>query len=577
MSTSGYRVIRTINNDLNCKDKNCYNRLFSNKWKCWLLNNADNVFTPLTNDIFIDLVDGETGTGEINSEKLELCCNKLFGAIPVNCCDKRTRKFLRNQVVPKCSLITVEYPYYESDYLSTFYLYHVRKFQPIGKACCRLILYDIKGEYVGYISLRPIAAERKISRTYLSPEVFAPSNYKELPANLQTRSFFVIWGKYKIHVGGDEGAVQAMPYMQQEGDVAVCAHVALWSVLRFFSSRFHNSRDYTMGEIVSLVPSPQVRKIPSRGLTVEQISTVLTEAGFSTIIIRRNARYQNDFFSEAITYLDSGIPVIAFSRELSHAVVLCGRIETNKDIFYDSDTTDKESLETRLSLLAENPESESEPKADRILLFDSSLVDCVLVNDDNKSPYFAISRLPNADGNQSDLTSFSQIDFCIVPLYKRMQLSYSDAKNIVSLLCNDTKYLWDDGSGDEGLKDYLIVKMNIASSNTIKEYIKDNVVKGNIPVELNNLLNIPYSRFLWIAEISTISAYHNRCCTGIILLDSTCSVTDTNVCLALADQQKCEFVLSEPVPASYEIEYNKDTSTRFCLPLFDKNFKKIVR
>lgn len=544
------------------------------------MNNADNKFTPLTNDIFIDLADGESGADKTKSDKLEICCNELFNAIPVSCCDRRTREFLQNQIVPKCSLITVEYPYYESDYLSTFYLYHVQKFQPIGKACCRLILYDVNGEYVGYISLRPIAAERKISRTYLSPEVFAPSNYNDLPVDIQTRNFFVIWGKYKIHVGGDEGAVQAMPYMQQEGDVAVCAHVALWSVLRFFSSRFHNSRDYTMGEIVSLVPSPQVRKIPSRGLTVEQISTVLTEAGFSTIIIRRDSPYRNDFFSEVITYLDSGIPVIAFSRELSHAVVLCGRIETNKSIFMDSDTLDdKESLKTRLDLLVENLESESDASKspNRKLLFDSTFVDWVLVNDDNRSPYFAISRFPDADSRQSGLTSFSQIDFCIVPLYKRMHLSYSDAKNIVSLLCGDTKYLWNDNPEDESLKEYLIIKINIASSNTIKEYIKNNIDQGNIPVELNSLLNIPYSRFLWIAEISTISAYHERCCTGIILLDSTCSVTDTNVCLALADQQKCEFVLSEPVPASFKIEYSKETLTKFHLPLFDKNFEKIVR
>ena len=542
------------------------------------MNNADNKFTPLTNDIFIDLADGESGVDNTNLDKLEICCNELFNVIPVNCCDQRTREFLQSQIVPKCSLITVEYPYYESDYLSTFYLYHVQKFQPTSKACCRLILYDVNGEYVGYISLRPIAAERKISRTYLSPEVFAPSNYNDLPVDIQTRNFFVIWGKYKIHVGGDEGVVQAMPYMQQEGDVAVCAHVALWSVLRFFSSRFHNSRDYTMGEIVSLVSSPQVRKIPSRGLTVEQISTVLTEAGFSTIIIRKDSQYRNDFFSEVITYLDSGIPVIAFSRELSHAVVLCGRVETNKNIFMDSDTLDeKESLKTRLDLLAENLESESDANANRKLLFDSTFVDWVLVNDDNRSPYFAISRIPNTDSRQSGLTSFSQIDFCIVPLYKRMHLSYSDAKNIVSLLCSDTKYLWNDNPEDENLKEYLIVKISIASSNTIKEYIKNNVDEGNIPVELNNLLNIPYSRFLWMAEISTISAYRNQCCTGIILLDSTCSVTDTNVCLALADQQKCEFVLSEPVPASFEINYEKETSTKFYLPLFDRNFTKIVR
>lgn len=543
-----------------------------------ILNKNKDNFTPLTTDVFLDWDNNENLQDKSYEEKVAIFCSELSKAIPSRCCDQRTYDFLKSQIVPKCSLITVEYPYYESDYLSTFYLYHVRKFQPIGKACCRLILYDMAGDYVGYISLRPIAADRKISRTYLSPRVFAPSNYKDLQKqDVQNRDFYVIWGKYKIHVGGDEGYVKAMPYMQQEGDVAVCAHVALWSVLRFFSSRFHNSRDYSMGEIVSLVPSPQVRKIPSRGLTVEQISTVLTEAGFSTIIIRRNARYQNDFFSEVITYLDSGIPVIAFSRELSHAVVLCGRIETNKKVFDDSISLDKESLGMRLSLLAENPESALDIKTDRKLLFDSSFVDCVLVNDDNKSPYFAIPTFPNGDGSQNDLTSFSQIDFCIVPLYKRMQLSYFDAKNIVSLLCSDSKYLWNQKTAKQESSSYLIVKMNIASSNTVKEYIKENLEQKNIPEELNNLLNIPYSRFLWIAEISTIEKYKEGVCTGIILLDSTCSVTDSNVCLALADQQKCEFVLTEPTTASFEIDYNEETAVDFKLPLFDKNYEKVER
>ena len=82
---------------------------------------------------------------------------------------------------------------------------------------------------------------------------------------------------------------------------------------------------------------------------------------------------------------------------------------------------------------------------------------------------------------------------------------------------------------------------------------------------------------MWIAEISTIEKYKEGVCTGIILLDSTCSVTDSNVCLALADQQKCEFVLTEPTTASFEIDYNEETAVDFKLPLFDKNYEKVER
>lgn len=532
-------------------------------------------FTFLTNDVFIDTS---------NQDKFQESCYSLFNAIPLICCDEKTREFIINKILPKCSFITVEYPYYESDYLSTYYMYHVRKFQPVSKFCCRLILYDIEGNCVGYISLRPIADDRKIGRTYLNPKVFAPSNYEDLSKELCNRRFFVIWGKYKIHVGGSEGYIDAVPYMQQEGDVAVCAHVSLWSVLRFFSSRFHNSKEYTMGEIVSLVPSPQMRKIPSQGLTVEQISTVLTEAGFSTIIIRSNNKYQDLFYSEVITYIDSGIPVIAFSKELAHAVVLCGRIETNKSIFYDSPAhssdPEKETLMTRLNLLAESPESLLGVKTNTKLLFDSSFVDCVLVNDDNKAPYYAIPRLTTGEFNRKDLSNFSQVDFCIVPLYKRMQLSYFDAKNIVSLLCSDSKYIWDENPLGSEFDDFLVIKMNIASSNTVKEFIKINLEQKKIPEELNILLNIPYSRFLWIAQVSTLKNYKKGTCNGLILLDTTCSVSDTNVCLALADQRKCEFVRADQSSSAFEINYDRgpdDPNFNFSLPLFYSNFKEIRR
>lgn len=545
--------------------------MLSSKWKCLILKEAKkSEFVPLTNDVFIDLT---------HEKELERCCESLFDAIPSQCCDQRAKEFLKQQIVPKCSLITVEYPYYESDYLSTFYLYHVRKFQPVGKACCRLILYDLQGKYAGYISLRPITADRKIGRAYLSPQVFAPSNYGDIQRKIKNRDFYVICGNFKIHVGGEEGYVKAMPYMQQEGDVAVCAHVALWSVLRFFSSRFHNSRDYTMGEIVSLVPSPQVRKIPSRGLTVDQISTVLTETGFSTIIIRRDARHHDDFFSEVITYIDSGIPVIAFSRELSHAVVLCGRVNNNKDIFDEANTDsgNKESRETRLSLLAEKNQAMLGNGASKKLLFDASLIDCILVNDDNKFPYFAIPAFPQGESSQGGLTSFSQVDFCIVPLYKRMQLSYFDAKNIVTLLCNNPQYLWNSNPVREADGEYLMVRMNIASSNTVKEFVKDSLEKKCIPEELNNLLNIPYSRFLWVAQVSTFEYYKEGYCNGFILLDSTCSVTDPNVCLALADQRQCEFIVAEPVAASFKIDYGEASIGKFRLPLFDRNFERVRR
>lgn len=106
-----------------------------------------------------------------------------------------------------------------------------------------------------------------------------------------------------------------------------------------------------------------------------------------------------------------------------------------------------EDFSKRLDLLAE--------KDNPLIILESRCVDWIIVNDDNRAPYFGISAQPQVKLGQEEsvgITNFSQIDFCIVPLYRRMQLSYADAESVFKVLAsknrtssggpNEEGYMW---------------------------------------------------------------------------------------------------------------------------------------
>ena len=70
----------------------------------------------------------------------------------------------------KCDTVLVEYPYYDSDYLSNYYSHYAQKFRKYDKACYR-VHFEFKNEYIGYTVLRPTSDETKFGKTYLNPQL----------------------------------------------------------------------------------------------------------------------------------------------------------------------------------------------------------------------------------------------------------------------------------------------------------------------------------------------------------------------------------------------------------------------
>lgn len=183
----------------------------------------------------------------------------LKTVVPAELMDSEVIKVLKQYLGEKCDEIQIEYPYYDSDYLSTYYIHYSQKLRSYGKLCCRLhILKD--QEYYGYIVLRPTTKGTKIGKTFIKPEL------------LVTEQAYLMLHKFKAHVVGNEMEIKSFPWKSQETDISVCAHTAAWTVIRYFGNKFRDYADATIGELVEHTKNDWGRKTPSLGLTPVQVS-----------------------------------------------------------------------------------------------------------------------------------------------------------------------------------------------------------------------------------------------------------------------------------------------------------------
>lgn len=424
------------------------------------------------------------------------------GYVPSSHIDSEVVKTLQADLMLKCRSIIIEYPYYESDYLSNYYIFYSKKLRKFPKECCRLLLFSdsSSSDLIGYVSLRPTYEGRKIGRTYL------------LPKYLIGRNAHLILPTQKIHFQGLEYTLKAFPHMRQESDVSVCAHVALWSVTKSFASRFRQYRDIRLGELVEMVQTDSERRIPSSGLTPSQIASVFNQMGFSAVICRSdNARKKPCCIDQVLPYILSGIPVVGISSQWRHAVAIIGIGERIAPVFKTH------TIPTRLT-------QQLSPSGPKVLL-STKLIDEVCVNDDNFFPYKQINRvLDNREISyrQSNSCIFSDFDYAVIPLYPRIQLLYEDVEDLIMHLAKTNTWNWLSS-------DTIVVRIFLASANTYREYVNEiDEYKFSLdPMLKSALLTLDMSKFLWCVEISTIDDYIGKNSNGnaivraIVLIDTT--------------------------------------------------------
>lgn len=441
---------------------------------------------------------------------------------------------IKENVGTNCKMISVEFPYYEQDYLSSFYGIYAKKFQTFPKEGYRLLFYrdEEMCELMGYVTLRPTYEGREIGKIFLNPKYFL-----EGPAKM-------ILGKCKCHTAGCESVFDFFPHMRQEGDVVVCGHVALWSVLRSYASRFHKYPELTVEDIAEMNEPHPERTISVRGMDITQIARILQDVGFSPAILHKQSNDDGLIREALISYILSGIPVIGILTKYEHATTVIG---LGNKVQIDNDT--------RLPLTNFNSEN-GEQTAN--IVFDSRLYREVIVNDDNVFPY----RVSGLSKNKSQVKyTIADIDRIIVPLPPKIRLTYENVRSMFLGLYVKKAAHWGD---------IKICRAFLASANTYREYVNEFCPEEKS--ELKTLLiTLEMPRFIWVIETYTVLHYHEQIpqVDGLVIIDSTSAAVNPTPYLFIAyPDGNTEYRDGEKI-------IRQHLSSGFPIPFFDKNLRGV--
>lgn len=450
-------------------------------------------------EVLIHQLDDYDDTEEINGvayyKKRTLAYN-----IPEAFLDDDVVSKMKKYIGVRCNRIIIEFPYYDRDYLSTYYIHYSKKMVSVTKSCCRLHFW--KGDrYYGYMVLRPTTTETKISRTLLEPELLVDQHPYLMLAN------------FKAHLLGSKANIRCFPWMRQETDIAVCAHVAVWSLLKYYGNSFKDYMDTTVGAIVEKTTNSWGRKTPSLGLSPVQISDIMKEYGFSPLILGRNSMDKEQFLDTLMSYVESGIPSIGFIdiNEDHHAVTFIGHGVPQYEILDDDKILrkliDQENIENNIQIL---------PSA--------RLINTLYVSDDRAFPYRVVQReIPDSS---SDLDyCLPQVRYVIIPLYQRMQLGYREIYAKFIELYKKQEFQW------VGLH---ISRIYITSSNALKEQM----MNCDVNAELKRMiLHLSMSKFVWCVDLATPEEYKSNKISGRLIADTTAATYELDPWILVHDSK----------------------------------------
>jgi hypothetical protein len=178
--------------------------------------------------------------------------------------------------------------------------------------------------YLGYTVLRPLPGAR-VGRTMLPPQ-------RELSPYVMCQAVD------RVNVFGETMTVRGTPFMSQDAQLGVCAHMTLWVASYYHYLAYGHTR-YLPSDIAEAVPADigMGRQSPSNGLNVWQIGAGSTALGRPALVYRCDnlpkrepspSARRESIPSIACRYLNSGMPVIVAAGS-RHAFVLVGYKRTD--------------------------------------------------------------------------------------------------------------------------------------------------------------------------------------------------------------------------------------------------------
>lgn len=402
---------------------------------------------------------------------------------------------LRDYLKGSAKTIVLEKEYCDTDYRDTFYNFFARKFAKYPSTAMRANFFDCKisprmiydldrynSNYIGFCVIRPNRVA-PIGRTILNPQ------------KLSCVPGYVCMAEYPVHILGAELIARGFPYLSQDTDVTICAHAACWMVFRYFSQRYSRYAETWPYELTQLTQDLSFgRLVPSRGLTIEQVTEMFSRFGFYPETYFRDVAAHKPIFEKLLYhYIESGLPVVAGLYKHGHAITIIG---------HASD----------FSIPIQAPEESDQ------------YITALIANDDNCMPYQAIrtrSSDPRPSGHWSKY-SIEEIDSFVVPLYEKIHLSAKHARKLIETVLASEKF---GVSACSKLinRDQLITRTFLTSSKSYKKFRRKEI----LPFGISKVyVELPMPKFIWICEISTPELYANGQVIGELLFDATANHHD---------------------------------------------------
>ncbi len=454
---------------------------------------------------------------------------------------------LQNNISSEVSAILVEHDYIDKDYRSTFYNFYAKMGRPYRQDCVRLHFFDkdvsftespldLKGpdlwleqHYFGYIVLRPTIAAT-LGRSLLSPRIRIGARGN------------AIQSRHKVHLLGYTLSVWGFPSMAQHADIAVCAHVSCWAILRHYSEQYVQHRELLVHDITRLAtPLDPGGLTPSLGLNLYEAERIFQAAGCYPLMIVRewdedSEEWVDDdnFFAQMLSYLDSGFPLFVSLRSEAmnnegHAIVLAGYSWRH-----------------------------GSPGSREGCSHVWSLVDGLLAVDDNMLPYSSVS-IGNHTNSTVDIENYSARDFdaFIVPLPDKI---FYPAQAVESFSLRTMYPIYKEVL-DLPEEDKLLRRYFVTTVSALRRFARNNL--SQFGTELANLyMHLKTTQFVWLVEYASEEQWSDGHIAARVVLDASASRKDVQP-MWLCHNHEFAFIFdrSSEVPTGREIGLGRPANT----------------
>ena len=442
---------------------------------------------------------------------------------------------LQKAITDDVGTILIERGYIDKDYRSTFYNFYAKQGRPYRDDCVRLHFFEgcvefdptrtdlvwpddrLEDHYFGYVVLRPTVVAT-LGRSTLSPKVRVGARGT------------AIQSRHRVHLLGYTLSVWGFPSMAQHTDIAVCAHVSCWAILRHYSERFPQHREFLVHDVTRLAaPFDPGGLTPSLGLNILEAERIFEAAGCFPLIVGKGQTNGSElrFYAQLLAYLESGFPLFVAMIDHGHALVVAG--------------------------YAWRPTAVKPPYAFPHVW---SQVESLLTIDDNRLPYDCIALEPTTASPGGSTYTVEDFDAFIVPLPEKIFYSAASVElylPALHLLLKNKLKLPDE---DKLLRRYFITTVS-----ALRRYARKH--QSQLGDELVHLLMcLKTAQFIWVVEFATAEQWDRRHIAARAIVDATASPRDPlPVCLSHDEEIAIVFDRASAKVAAEFLELKRPADT----------------